>query len=79
MGGEGRVRYRHLRRTVIAVLATVAFVLLFGLMIRAILEAGPIRRMAVRWIEQVAGGYGTELAIDDLHWGSCLPGSGSEE
>ncbi len=74
MGGEGRVRYRHLRRTVIAVLATVAFVLLFGLLIRAILEAEPTRRMAVRWIERVAGGYGAELEIDDLHWGILPPG-----
>ena len=74
MGGEGRVRYRHLRRTVIAVLATVAFVLLFGLLIRAILEAEPTRRMAVRWIERVAGGYGAKLEIDDLHWGILPPG-----
>jgi len=74
MGGEGRVRYRHLRRTVIAVLATVAFVLLFGLLIRAILEAEPTRRMAVRWIERVAGGYGAQLEIDDLHWGILPPG-----
>ncbi|MBD3871942.1 MAG: hypothetical protein IFK91_03325, partial [Acidobacteria bacterium] len=68
------MRYRHLRRTVIAVLATVAFVLLFGLLIRAILEAEPTRRMAVRWIERVAGGYGAELEIDDLHWGILPPG-----
>ena len=74
MGGEGRVRYRHLRRTVIAVLATIAFVLLFGLLIRAILEAEPTRRMAARWIERVAGGYGAELEIDDLHWGILPPG-----
>ncbi len=74
MGGEGRVRYRHLRRTVIAVLATVAFVLLFGLLIRAVLEAEPTRRMAVRWIERIAGGYGAELTIDDLHWGILPPG-----
>ena len=74
MGGEGRVRYRHLRRTVIAVLATVAFVLLFGLLIRAVLEAESTRRMAVRWIERIAGGYGAELSINDLHWGILPPG-----
>jgi hypothetical protein len=74
MGGEGRVRYRHLRRTVIAVLATVAFVLLFGLLIRAVLEAAPTRRMAVLWIERMATGYGAELTIDDLHWGILPPG-----
>ena len=58
MGGARRVRYRHLRRTVIAVLATVAFVLLFGMPTRALLNAEPTRRMAVRWIERIARGYG---------------------
>jgi hypothetical protein len=68
------VRYRHLRRTVIAVLATTAFVLLFGLLVRAVLEAGPVRRAAIRWIEHMARGYGAELAIGDLHWGLLPPG-----
>jgi len=57
------VRYRHLRRTVIAVLATVAFVLIFGLVIRAVLEAEPTRRTAIRWIERAAAGYGAEVEI----------------
>ena len=68
------MRYRHLRRTVIAVLATVAFVLIFGLLTRAVLEAGPTRRTAIRWIERAAAGYGAEIEIADLHWSVLPPG-----
>ncbi len=68
------MRYRHLRRTVIAVLATVAFVLVFGLLIRAVLEAEPTRRTAIRWIERAAAGYGAEIEIGDLHWSVLPPG-----
>lgn len=67
------MRYRHLRRTVIAVLATTAFILLLGLLLRTVLEAGPTRRAAIRWIERAAAAYGAELAIDDLHWGLLPP------
>ncbi len=73
MGGARRVRYRHLKRTVIAVLATVAFVLLFGLVIRTILEAPPTRRMAINWLEQLARGYGAELEIDRPALGHLAP------
>jgi hypothetical protein len=62
------VRYRHLKRTVIAVLATIVFILIFGLAVRAILEAEPTRRLAQRWIEETAAGFGAELEIGDLHW-----------
>jgi autotransporter translocation and assembly factor TamB len=74
MGGAGRVRYRHLRRTVIAVLATIAFVLIFALAVRAVLEAEPTRRFAQSWLEETAAGYGAELEIGDLHWGLLPPG-----
>jgi len=74
MGGAGRVRYRHLRRTVIAVLATIAFLLIFALAVRAVLEAEPTRRLAQSWIEETAAGYGAELEIGDLHWGLLPPG-----
>jgi len=73
------VRYRHLRRTVIAVLATVAFVLIFGLVIRAVLEAEPTRRTAIRWIERAAAGYGAEIEIGDLHWSVLPPGVGLDD
>ena len=68
------MRYRHLRRTVIAVLATGAFILIFGLLIRAVLEAEPTRRTAIRWIERAAAGYGAEVEIGDLHWSVLPPG-----
>ena len=61
------MRYRHLRRTVIAVLATVAFLLIFGLVIRAVLEAEVTRRLAQRWLEETAADLGAELEIGDLH------------
>jgi len=67
------VRYRHLRRTVIAVLATIAFILIFGLAVRAILEAEHTRQLARRWIEETAAGFGAELEIGDLHWGIFPP------
>jgi len=68
------VRYRHLKRTVTAVLAAVAFVLIFGLLLRLFLEAEPTRRMARQWLEEVAADRGVELEIDDLHWGALPPG-----
>jgi len=74
MGGAGRVRYRHLRRTVIAVLATIAFLLIFALAARAVLEAEPTRRLARSWLVGTAAGYGAELEIGDLHWGLLPPG-----
>ena len=74
MGGAGRVRYRHLRRTVIAVLATIAFLLILALAVRALLEAEPTRRLARSWLVETAAGYGAELEIGDLHWGMLPPG-----
>ena len=68
------MRYRHLKRTVIAVLATIAFLLVFVLVVRAVLEAEPTRRLALRWLEETAANYGAELAIGDLHWGLLPPG-----
>ncbi len=68
------MRYRHLRRTVIAVLAAIAFLLLFGLAVRAVLETETTRRLARRWLEQTAAGFGAELNIGDLHWGILPPG-----
>ena len=68
------MRYRHLKRTVIAVLATIAFILIFGLAVRAVLEAEPTRRLAQRWLEETAAGLGAELKIGDLHWGLLPPG-----
>jgi len=59
---------------VIAVLATIAFLLIFALAVRAVLEAEPTRRLARSWLEETAAGYGAELEIGDLHWGLLPPG-----
>jgi autotransporter translocation and assembly factor TamB len=58
---------------VIAVLATVAFLLLFGLAVRAVFEAEATRQLARRWLEESAADYGAELEIGDLHWGLLPP------
>jgi hypothetical protein len=59
---------------VIAVLATIAFLLIFGLAVRAVLEAEPTRRLARSWLVGAAAGYGAEVEIGDLHWGLLPPG-----
>jgi hypothetical protein len=58
---------------VIAVLATVAFLLLFGLAVRAVFQAEPTRQLARRWLEETAAGYGAELEIGDFRWGLLPP------
>jgi autotransporter translocation and assembly factor TamB len=59
---------------VIAVLATIAFLLIFGLLVRAVLEAEPTRRLAQKWLEETAADLGAELEIGELHWVFLPPG-----
>lgn len=73
MGRTGRLRYLHLRRTIIAVLATVAAFLLLGLIARMLLSSGPVRRLARGWIVSIADQSGFDLEIDDLSWGMIPP------
>ncbi len=73
MGRTRRLRYRHLRRTIIAVLATVAAFLLVVLIARMLLTAGPTRRLAREWIQAVAEQRDLDLEIDDLSWGFIPP------
>ena len=73
MGRTRRLRYRHLRRTIIAVLATVAAFLLLALIARMLLTAGPTRRLARVWIEAVAERRNLDLEIADLSWGFIPP------
>jgi len=73
MGRTGRLRYLHLRRTIIAVLATIAAFLLFGLIARMLLTSGPVRRLTRGWIIAVADSRGVDLEIDDLSWGFLPP------
>ncbi len=67
------MRYRHLRRTVIAVLAAIAFTLGLVLLVRAILNAPFARETAVNWLERIASEAGFELDITSLHWGYLPP------
>jgi len=73
MGRTGRLRYLHLRRTIIAVLATIAAFLLVGLIARMLLTSGPVRRLARDGIVAVADTRGIDLEIDDLSWGFLPP------
>jgi autotransporter translocation and assembly factor TamB len=73
MGRTRRLRYRHLRRTTIAVLATVAAFLLVILVAKMLLTAGPTRRLAREWIEAVAKQRDLDVEIDDLSWGFIPP------
>jgi len=73
MGRARRLRYRHLRRTIIAVLATVAAFLLVALIGRMLLTAGPTRRLARNWVVAVAEQRGFDLEIEDLSWGFLPP------
>lgn len=73
MGRTGRLRYLHLRRTIIAVLATIAAFLLVGLFVRTLLTSGPVRRLARGWIVAVADTGGVDLEIEDLSWGFIPP------
>ena len=68
MGGAGRVRYRHLRRTVIAVLAAVAFVLTLGLLVRFILKSDAVQESTLRWMKDIAASRGFELEVDEFQW-----------
>ncbi|MGD8439045.1 MAG: translocation/assembly module TamB domain-containing protein [Holophagae bacterium] len=73
MGRERRLRYRHLRRTIIAVLAMVAAFLMVALVARLLLTAGPTRRLARQWISNVAEQRDLELEIGELSWGFLPP------
>ena len=73
MGRERRLRYRHLRRTIIAVLVMVAAFLLLALVARLLLTAGPTRRLARQWIANVAEQRDVELEIGELSWGFLPP------
>ena len=73
MGRARRLRYLHLRRTIIAVLATIAAFLLVALILRMLLTSGPTRRLARNWIVAVAEQRGFDLDIEDLSWGFLPP------
>ncbi len=64
------MRYRHLRRTTIAVLATVAILLGGVLLVSRVLSDSRVRNVAARWVEaKVAQATGVRLRIGSLEWG----------
>lgn len=67
------MRYRHLRRTVIAVLAATALVLGLVLLLQRVLDAQYTRQAAIRWLETVADTFGVDLQIGSLGWGYFPP------
>ena len=74
MGRTGRLRYLHLRRTIIAVLATVAAFLLLGLIARMLLTLGPRPATGPRLDRELSPiSAALDLEIDDLSWGFIPP------
>lgn len=67
------MRYRHLRRTAIAVLAAVAFVLLLALLVGRVLSSERVRTTATGWLERAAAEQGLELEVGSLSWGLLPP------
>lgn len=68
------MRYRHLRRTTIAVLATVAILLLVALGVERLLTSAGVRTAAARWLSQrLTGTTGAELKVESLDWGLLPP------
>jgi len=67
------VRYRHLRRTAIAVLAAVAFVLLIAVLLGRALNSSRVRTFVASWLEGVAEDRGLSLEVGSLSWGALPP------
>ncbi|HOC43140.1 MAG TPA: translocation/assembly module TamB domain-containing protein [Thermoanaerobaculales bacterium] len=67
------MRYRHLRRTAIAVLAAVAFVLILALLAGRALNSLKVRTAVAGWLESAARGQGVELELGSLSWGIVPP------
>jgi len=67
------VRYRHLRRTAIAVLAAMAFVLLIAVAVGRVLSSPRVRTGVTDWLEGVARDRDLSLDIGSLTWGALPP------
>ncbi len=66
------VRYRHLRRTLIALLATLGFMIVLGLLAIWVLESRLVRQQVRLALQRGAPAFGADLQIGDLHW-TLLP------
>jgi len=68
------VRYRHLRRTTIAVLATVAFLLLLALGAARLLTSARVRAAVARWgAGRIEAATGAKVHVEQLQWGLFPP------
>lgn len=68
------MRYRHLRRTTIAVLASIAVTLLVLAGIARLLTLPSVRRTVARWAaDRLEAATGARLHVDDLEWGLLPP------
>ena len=67
------MRYRHLRRTAIAGLAAMAFVLLIALSLGRVLSSSRVRASVASWLEGVAHDRGLSLEVGSLSWGVLPP------
>ncbi|MCP4896823.1 MAG: hypothetical protein GY906_07590 [bacterium] len=80
MGRTSRLKYRHLRRTLIAVPAAVAFFTLLVVGLRFALESAPVQETARRWIiSKIESATGFEVTIRRLRWSLLLPSVEVEE
>lgn len=68
MGRARRLRYRHLRRTAIAVLVTVAIVLAAAVGMLRLLASAPVERFVIHRLEGVAERAGVMLDVGSLEW-----------
>ena len=68
MGRTRRLRYRHLRRTAIALLVTVAVLLVLGLVALRVLHSDWMCRRAATHLEGLLGVAGIDAAVGSLSW-----------
>lgn len=74
MGRTGRLRYRHLRRTIIAISVALAVVVLLVLSLWRVLESEAVRSFTARRLERVVKSVaGVDLEIGDLRWALAPP------
>lgn len=73
MGRARRLRYRHLRRTTIAVLAVTAAAVLVVVGLQRLLETASAQRLTIRWVEALADRAGVSLDVGSLSWDLLPP------
>ncbi len=73
MGRTRHLRYRHLRRTVVAVLAAAALFIAGIVVGLRILHSAPVRYAVTNWLEDAADVVGVALDVEDLRWDALPP------